>query len=78
VHGQLSVHGDLVTDMSNLSPAASADYETVSTLTKIITPLTEQRAHKYMFLKAKDVGIGCLTQGSTPGVVLATVTPNVT
>jgi hypothetical protein len=48
VHSSLPAHGGFVSAMANLSTTSSADRETMATLTKAITTLTEQ-------LKAKDM-----------------------
>jgi hypothetical protein len=54
VHNSLPADGGFVTAMDNLTTAASADRETVATLTKSIATLTEQPKANYMWAKWQE------------------------
>jgi uncharacterized membrane protein YfcA len=59
----LPADGVVVTAISNLATATSADRETVAVLTNIIATLTDQLAATYIWGKAKEAEIKCLVSG---------------
>jgi hypothetical protein len=66
VHDHLPVDGGFVTAMANLATATSTDRETVATLTKEITTLTDKLAAKDMWAKSKEAQIKGFLDGSAP------------
>jgi hypothetical protein len=76
VKRQLPVDGGFVTDMSNLATTTSADRETVTTLTKAISTLTDQLAAKNIWAKSKEAEIKRLLGGRAQNVAVVTDVPD--
>jgi hypothetical protein len=73
VHDQLPADGGFFTSIANLATAASADLETVATLTKTIATLADQLTVKEVWAKANDAEIRCLLGGRAPVMAPAAV-----
>jgi hypothetical protein len=78
VQNPLPADGGLVTAMSNLSTATSADRETVATLTKAIATLDEQLKAKYMWAKSQEAELKCLLGGRATTAPIVPATPGAT
>jgi hypothetical protein len=67
-HDQLPADGGFVTDMAKLATTTSADRETVATLTKAISTLSDQLAATDIWAKSKEAEIKHLLGGRAPAV----------
>jgi hypothetical protein len=68
VHGHLPDNGGFVTVTDSLATATSTDSETITTLTKATSTLTDQLAAKDIWAKSKEAKLKRLLGGRAPAV----------